>query len=146
MWNKVPCHHTTLKKNSSIFFPDYGITNSIFFHNMLWQNYMLWFFGFYFSVLSKTKFDVIHHDVHVHTLHVYKIHWCMHWSKFELKASWRHTKVLTTKIVQNFINKEKKLSYYVWHGIVLEIQTFKYVFFLKIYSNVTNENMILKLI
>jgi len=29
---------------------------------------------FYFSVLSKTNFDVIRHDVHVHTLHVYKIH------------------------------------------------------------------------
>jgi hypothetical protein len=28
---------------------------------------------FYFLILSKTNFDIIHHDVHVHTLHLYEI-------------------------------------------------------------------------
>jgi hypothetical protein len=31
-------------------------------------------------------------------------------ARFEPKTSWRHTKVLTTKPLQNFINKEKKFS------------------------------------
>jgi hypothetical protein len=43
----------------------------------------------------------------------------MHPSRIESKTTWKHTKVLTIKLVQDFINKDKKVYlYYVWHEIV----------------------------
>jgi hypothetical protein len=64
-----------------------------------------------FLVLPKTNFDVICHDVHVHTLHLYEIdNTLMHASsRFELKISWRHTEVLMTKPLQDCINIEEKV-------------------------------------
>jgi hypothetical protein len=43
----------------------------------------------------------------------------MHPSNIEPKTSWKHIKVLTTKPLQHFINKDKKVYlYHVWHEIV----------------------------
>jgi hypothetical protein len=71
----------------------------------------------------------------------------MHPSRIEPKMSWKHTKVLTIKLVQDFINKDEKVYlYYVCLKIVQKIQTLTYIFFCKIYSNAINEKMILKFI
>jgi hypothetical protein len=43
----------------------------------------------------------------------------MHLSKIESKTLWKHTKVLTTKPLQNFINKDEKVKiYYILYEIV----------------------------
>jgi len=53
--NKLPCHHTTFYIFISFFFPDYGITNSFFFHDTPWQNYMSWNYFLFFGFV-KNKF------------------------------------------------------------------------------------------
>jgi hypothetical protein len=65
---------------------------------------------------------------------------------FEPKNSWRCTKVLTTKSFQDFNIKGIFLIKKVWHEFFSKIQTLIYFLFFKIYSNPTNENMILKII
>jgi len=71
----------------------------------------------------------------------------MHASRIEPNTSWKHTKVLTTKPFQHFMNTNENFKvYHVWHESVREIQILTYIFFCKIYSNVTNKKMILKLI
>jgi hypothetical protein len=61
----------------------------------------------FFLGFVKISFDVISHDVHIRILHLYKIHSWTHSLKFELKISWKHTKVWNTKPLQNFINNVK---------------------------------------
>jgi hypothetical protein len=61
---------------------------------------------FFFLILSKKSFDIISHDVHVHILHLYDT--LTHFSRFEPKILWKHTMILTTKPLQNHINRKGK--------------------------------------
>jgi hypothetical protein len=71
----------------------------------------------------------------------------MHPSRIEPKSSWKHIKVLTTKPLQTFINKdEKSLSLLCLAWNCLKNSKFNVHFLLRNNSNVTNEKMILKLI
>jgi hypothetical protein len=55
-------------------------------------------------------------------LHLYKIRKGIHSPRIESKMLWKHTKFLTTKQLQVFINKDEKVKvYYIWHEIVHEI-------------------------
>jgi len=73
MLNKMPCHHTTFVQRISGFFsfflPDHGVMDCIDFTSR-YEKFMC----YYVSILSKKSFDIICHDVHVHLLHLYKIH------------------------------------------------------------------------
>jgi hypothetical protein len=63
----------------------------------------------FFPLILSKNFDTIHHNVHVCKLHLYKIHWRINPSNIEPKTLWKHTKVLTTKTLQEFINKEEQI-------------------------------------
>jgi hypothetical protein len=106
------------------------ISFTTFCEKIMWHeknNYLNKFFNNFF-------FDAIHHYTQVHILHLYMIHWCTHSSRFEFKTSWNHAKVLITKPLQNLINKEDFYYYYVWHGIVWEIQILTYFFFQNLFK------------
>jgi hypothetical protein len=43
----------------------------------------------------------------------------MHPSRIETKTSWKHIKILSTKPLEHFMNKDEKiLVYHVWHEII----------------------------
>jgi hypothetical protein len=54
----------------------------------------------------------------------------MPWKKIQFVTPWFEKKLkITTKPFKDLINKEdKKLFYYVWHGIIYEIQTLTFFF------------------
>jgi hypothetical protein len=70
----------------------------------------------------------------------------MYLSKIELKTSWKHTKVLTIKPLQHFINKDEKFEFIMFGmKIVSKIQTLTYIFFLaKFIQMLQMKKMILK--
>jgi hypothetical protein len=102
IWNKMPHHHTIFSKKKIDFFFFFMIMESriLFFswHVMTKLHAMILIFNF-----VKKHFDIIHDDVHVCRLHLYEINTHTHSSRFELMTSWSHTKVLTTKPLQDFI-------------------------------------------
>jgi hypothetical protein len=69
-WNKMPHHHTTFFLKT---FADHGIMNPIFLMACRDKITCYEFFVICFPIFSKKTFDVIRHDVHVCTLHLYKI-------------------------------------------------------------------------
>jgi hypothetical protein len=78
----------------------------------------------------------------------------MHPLRIEPKTLWKHIKVLTTKPLQLFIDKNEKVWSLLCFAksllILLKNSNFNVaiflIFFCKIYSNATNKKMILKLI
>jgi len=87
LWNKMPHNYTISKKCFQFFlFSNHGITDFFFSRHVVTKLHVV---NLFFLTLSKTNFDVICHDVHVCTLHLYEIHWCMHSSRLEPKTSWR---------------------------------------------------------
>jgi hypothetical protein len=146
MWNKLSHHHTKKFQFFFLFFyfffPDNGVTNYYFFTTCYDKitccekkknNNFRFFQKKFFKALAIMY-------MFVYCIY-YKIHWCTHSSRFEPDTSWRHTKVLTTKL-QNFINIEfKNLIYYVGYGTVSKIHILTFLFS-KIYINATNENII----
>jgi len=67
-WNETPHHHISFFN----FFSYHGVMDCIFFmaccDKITCCNFIL------FLILSKKNFDVINQHVHVHILHLYKIH------------------------------------------------------------------------
>jgi hypothetical protein len=74
MWNKVHYrHHFILNSFLCCFsFPNHEVMDSNF--TTCCEEITCREFLFIFSKFSKTKVDIIHHDVYVRTLHLYKIH------------------------------------------------------------------------
>jgi hypothetical protein len=118
IWHGIMCHVMIPKK--SFFFPNHGTINCIFVmtcHEKI-SKFFFYLVKNIWHYWPWCTCSYIHCDVHSCKLHLQEIYYCTHPSRIKPKTLWKHTKVLPTNPLQNFINKENK-NYLIVFGMKL---------------------------
>jgi len=114
-WNNMPCHHII---SFFHFFSDHEVMNGILV--IACHDEFTCCKGFFSYFVNKNIFTPFEHDVHVcvfNMMYMFVNYICTKCikaynpSNIEPKTSWKHTKILTTKPFQHFINKYKKFNF-----------------------------------
>ncbi len=100
-------------------------------------------FYFFYFVKKKVSTSLAMTYMFVYCIYTIYIDACIHQSLNPRPHGSTCTTVLTTKTLQSFINKKEKIKLLCLAWNYLGNSNF-YNFFFKIYSNATNENMMLK--